>query len=606
MTEIKDGLRPTVCFEVSEEEFLAGKSERVKEAYELASEVHKLDKRKTGEPYIHHCMAVAEILDKWPADDEDVIVAGLLHDTVEDHADILSLEQIGKGFGERVAHLVDGVSKLRTPSGKDNDFETLRKVAREGLIEFGVVKIKLADRLQNMQTLEIFSDDKQRNKALETLAVYVPLAESLGLWQVKNALADISFSYTDPVRYNEVKNKIDGDPRLNEEFIRKTEEDIRGALVEAGILAVVEHQVGGYWELSEKQKKSGMKADSRPKEFADITDVVSFRVVLDDEQKTDECYRAMANVRHLFHGLLQQYRSDDYLETPAINGYSALHDTFKLSEGNIEVAFTTKKREQFNNWGVASLSSEELHLDPDKYKRKLVFTPKQELAFMKLDERGIDVAYRLNPLLGQRAVAIKIDGVVKSLDTVVPNASTVEIITDQHQTRPNAEWLEYSSPETINQIDIQTKIAEHDVEVAKGEKMLVDGVLRERGILSITDLDEDVVDTLLQEIGCWNGINDLYYKVAYGLDLAVVDKKLDEMKIVRGMYTTVLLEGLNSIGVSEEVAKIIAKYRGDTRNKVEWVKGENFTIRALLTVDYQGKKKIEEELKKRFSNCVVV
>lgn len=292
MTEKREGLRPTVCFEVSEEEFLAGKSVRVIEAYKLAFGVHELDKRKTGEPYIFHCTAVAEILGRWGAD-EDEIVAGLLHDAVEDHPDILSLEQIEKGFGERVAHLVDGVSKFRTPSGKDNDFETLRKIARETLFEPGVAKVKLADRLHNMQTLEAFSDDKQREKARETLAMYVPLAESLGLWQVKNALADISFSYMDPVRYNEVKNKIDGDPRLNEGFIRKTEEDIRGALVEAGVSAVVEHQVGGYWELSEKQKKSGMISDSHPKEFSDITDVVSFRVILEGEQNKKECYSAM-------------------------------------------------------------------------------------------------------------------------------------------------------------------------------------------------------------------------------------------------------------------------------------------------------------------------
>lgn len=311
-------------------------------------------------------------------------------------------------------------------------------------------------------------------------------------------------------------------------------------------------------------------------------------------------------IREMYHGLLQQYRSDDYLETPAINGYSALHDTFKLNEGNVEVAFTTKKREQFNNWGVASLSLEELHLDPDKYKRKLVFTPKQELAFMKLDERGIDVAYRLDPLLGQRAVAIKIDGVVKDLDTVVPNASTVEIITDQHQIRPKTEWLSFASAETKHHIKAQNRVAEHDKEVTKGEEILVGRLLKERGILNITDLEEDVVDKLLEGLMCLHGVNDLYYKMALGLDLSLVERKLDEMKIVRGMYTTVLVEGLNSIGVSEDVAKIIAKYRGDTRNKVEWVKGEKFTIRALLTVDYQGKKKIEEELKKRFPNCIVV
>ena len=369
----------------------------------------------------------------------------------------------------------------------------------------------------------------------------------------------------------------------------------------------MEHQVGGYWELSEKQKKSGMRSDSRPKDFADITDVVSFRVITNDEQNIGECYRAMGIVRAKYYKLLQQSRSDDYLVTPAINGYSALHDTYKTKEGNIEVAFTTHKREQFNNWGVASLSLDELRMDPDKYKRKLIFTPKQELAVMGLSARGVDVAYRLNPLLGLRAVAIKIDGKVESLETIVPNASVVEIITEQHQTRPNAEWLTYCNRETANQIDSQMKIAEHDEEVVKGEKILVEGVLRERGILNIQDLDEDIVDKLLVDLGCWYGIDDLYYKVAYGLDLSLVARKLDEMKVGRGMYTTVLIEGPNHIGISEEVAGIIGRNGGDARSKVERVgRDERFMIRVLMAVDYQGKKKIEEELKRKYPSCVVV
>lgn len=606
MIENRTGLRPAVSYEVSEEEFVLNKSDRVLSALMLASEVHRDDVRRTGEKYICHCTAVAEILYRWGADEEEVI-AGLLHDTVEDHPEALNLEQVESVFGERVAHLIDGVTKLKSYSEKEGDFETLRKVTRETLVEPGIAKVKLADRLHNMLTMSAFSVEKQKMKASETLAVYVPLAESLGLWQVKNALADISFSYIDPDRFAKVKEKIDIDPRLNEEFIKRTEEDIRKVLVEAGIEATVEHQVGGYWELSEKQKKSAMRSDSRPKEFADITDVVSFRVITLSGESTGECYRAMGSVRTRYCKLLQQSRSDDYLAIPAINGYSALHDTYKLREGNIEVAFTTRKREDFNNWGVASLSLAELRMDPDRYKRKLIFTPKQELAVMELTAKGVDVAYRLNPLLGLRAVAIKIDGRVENLDTVVPNASVVEIITEQHQTRPNIEWLGFCNRETASMIDGQLKVAEHDEEVARGEKILVEGVLKERGVLSIEDLDEDIVDKLLVDLGCWYGIDDLYYKVAYGLDLGLVARKLDEMKVGRGMYTTVLIEGPNYIGISEEVAAIIGRNGGDARSKVERVgKDERFSIRVLMAVDYQGKKKIEEELRKKYPNCVVV
>jgi hypothetical protein len=167
--------------------------------------------------------------------------------------------------------------------------------------------------------------------------------------------------------------------------------------------------------------------------------------------------------------------------------------------------------------------------------------------------------------------------------------------------------LKYCNRETANQIDSQLKIAEHDMEVARGEKMLVDGLLKEKGILNIEDLDEDIVDKLLVDLGCWYGIDDLYYKVAYGLDLSLVSRKLDEMKVGRGMFTTVLIEGPNSIGVSEQVAGIIGRNGGDVRSKVEKVgKDERFTIRMLLAVDYQGKKRIEEELKQKYPSCVVV
>lgn len=613
MKEGDNCLRPGVDFNVQGERFFAEITEKEKAALEIASEIHKDDIRKTtGEPYVNHCVAVATTLKQWGAA-EDMIVAGLLHDTWEDHPDLISLEKIKFLFGERVAHLVDGVSKFKSPTGKDNDFETLRKVTRETLVEPGVAMIKLADRLHNMHTMEDgplgrgFSEEKKLAKAKETLAVYVPMAESLGLWQVKNALADISFYYLDPVRYRTVKEKIDCDPRLNFEFIKGTEQAIEQVLVEAGIKATVRHEVGGYWELAEKQKKSAMRSDSRPKEYADITDVVSFRVIIEDEENLAECYLAMGVVRNRFKNLLVKNRSDDYLVVPAVNGYSAFHDTYKVREGNIEVAYTTKKREDFNNWGVASISLEALRINPDKYKRKMIFTPKEELAFMELSARGIDIAYKLNPLLGLRAVAIKIDGKVAELNSEVPNASVVEIITDQHQTKPNREWLDYCNHETANYIEQQMKISEHDREVARGEKKLIDEVLRERGILSIEDLDRDVVDKLLIDLGCWYGVADLYYKVASGLDLEVVNKKLDEMKISRGMFTTVLIEGENSIGVSEEVARIIGRNGGDQRSKVEKVeKGEKFTIRVLLTVGYQGKKKIEEELTARFTNCLVV
>ncbi len=516
-------------FQFLPEEFLVGRSERIRNSFKVAEEIHRGDKRKTsGEPYIYHCVAVSSILEKWGAD-EDEIVAGLLHDTVEDHPDLISLEAIKDLFGERVAFLVDGVTKLETSEG-DNEFETLRKVTRGSLIERGVALIKLADRYHNMLTIEGMPLETQRRKAQENLAVYTPLAESFGLWQIKNTLEDLAFKYIDSKKYLEVKEQVDTDPRLEEDFIRQRTQEIEQELRRVGIKAVVEHQVGGYWEIAEKQKKLAMRANTWSNSFSAITDVVSFRILVEDETDLAGCYTAMGVMRLRYADQLEKRRHDDYIATLALNGYSAIHDTYKFEEGNIELAFTTAKKERFNNWGMASLSTGEIRKNPDKYRRKLIFTPKKELVFMELAATGIDVAYRLNPYLGLRAVGINIDGRIFDLKEVVPNAGLVEIITDQNQVKPNKEWLSFCSLTTKRLIEQQLAVVERDELVEMGKKLLTEKVLARMGIEDLAELNQGVVEKLLVDLGCWYGVNDLYYKIAFGLDLEMVKRKMTELE----------------------------------------------------------------------------
>ena len=599
-------IRPAIRYEYLPVSFVEKRSERILSALFIAAQIHEGDKRKlTGEPYLHHCIAVASILSDWGAD-EDEVVAGLLHDTVEDHPDLISLEDIKRIFGDRVSQLVDGVTKLKSREGDKNEFETLRKVTRESLIEPGVALVKLADRLHNMMTLEGMKPSTQQEKARETLAVYGPLAESFGLWQVKNALQDLSFKFIDPVRYGSVSKTIDRDPRLNQEFIFNKENEIKEELHKYGIEALVEHQVGGYWELSDKQRKSAMRADSRPKSFSDITDVISFRIIVDDD-KLGDCYKAMGVMRMRYGNKLEKVRHDDYLVQTATNGYSALHDSYKFEEGSVELAFTTIKREKFNNWGVVSLPQEELKNSKEKYLRKLVFTPKEELVFMEPTATGVDVAYKLSATLGIRATAIHIDGKLCELSAIVPNISLVEIVTEPGKEMPNKEWLEYCNEETRKIIEQQLTIAEHDQEIIKGKNILTDRLLKQRGILNLEDLDQEVVNKILLDLGCWYGLSDLYYKVAYGLDLEVVKKRLEDNGIVEGLYTTIEVSGKNYIGISQEVAFVIAKNGGDTRTKLEKVsKEEMFIIRILMVASKENKKLIETELKERFDQCIIV
>lgn len=445
----------------------------------------------------------------------------------------------------------------------------------------------------------------QKKKAREILAVYAPLAESFGLWQIKNALEDLAFKYLEPERYIEVKSQIDSDPRLDGRFIEQRVADIQSELV--GMNIGVGYQIGGYWEIAEKQKRLAMHANTWSNSFSAITDVISFRVSVDDESDLGDCYKAMGLMRLRYANQLMKRRHDDYLATAAVNGYSAIHDTYKFEEGNIEIAFTTKKRELFNNWGVVSLSARELKEGADKYKRKLIFTPKQELFFMELSATGIDVAYKLNPFLGLRAVGIRVDGRLMNLEEVVPNASLVEIIIDQNQTKPDKEWLRYCSLATRRLIEPQLAVVERDEVVEIGKKRLTEKALVERGILELSDLNVEILEKLLVDLGCWYGLSDLYYKVAFGLDMELVKQKMDEVGIMQGIYTTIQIKGENEVGIAEDVARTMAKYGGDGKTWTERVDETNrFVIRVLMVVGYQGKKKIEEELRKRYADCVVV
>lgn len=604
--DLEPRLRPSVDFCSDRQEFAEKSTEPILRALEVASEIHKDDVRKvTGEPYINHCVAVAIILENWGAD-EDEIIAGLLHDTLENHPEKISLQNIVEMFGERVAYLVDAVTKLKPREEDGDEFETLRKVTKESFIEPGVALIKLTDRLHNMLTMEGMSEESQKRNAKETLSVYAPLAESFGLWQIKNLLQDLSFKYIDPKRYGWVKNAIDADPRLNKELLEKREREIREKLTKNGIEARVEHQVGGYWEMSEKQKKFGMRASASPNSFADITDVISFRVIVEDGKMAD-CYKAMGAVRLLYKDRLMKQRHNDYLAGPAVNGYSALHDTYRFEEGDVEIAFSTKSREEFNNWGVISLSNDELRTNVEMYKRKLIFTLKKELVFMEPTATGIDVAYKLNPLLGLRAVGMKVDGRICGLDEVVPNSSVVVVIYDQEQIRPNREWLRYGNASTKRLVEQQLLVSERDEEVARGKEILLAQVLVERGVLNLRDLEAKVLDKMLMDLGCWNGLNDLYYKVAYGFDLNTVRRKLDELGIVKGRYTSIQIKGTNKIGVSTELAQLVSRFGGDARNKVEKVDDqERFTVRILLTIGYEAKKKMEHAMKEKYPDCLVV
>lgn len=222
---------------------------KIAAALELAKQAHEGQLRKTGEPFYYHPIAVAQILQSWGlGDDEDLIVAALLHDVPEDNENI-GLDAVSGAFGPGVARLVDGVTKVDSQTSQNVDRDTHKKVSARSYLEPKIALIKIADRLHNMRTLSGMRPEKQIEKSTETLEIYAKLAQSLGLWSVKKELEDLSFMYLDPERFEQTKLEVDSDPRLEPNFLAHTSSSLENMLAEKGIKARVAVRVNGYWGL---------------------------------------------------------------------------------------------------------------------------------------------------------------------------------------------------------------------------------------------------------------------------------------------------------------------------------------------------------------------
>ena len=588
-------LRPRLEFVDKVEDFLP-RREEIRLALEKAIEAHKGQFRKSGEAYVNHCVAVAGILESWGLNQEqhkDLFCAALLHDSEEDTN--YGLNRIEIDFDNGVMKLVDGVSKFRSEGVDENDVdrETLRKVVMNTFIDPKVGLLKLADRLHNMRTLGAMPREKRAAKAWETLMVYAPLAESLGMWVVKTELEDLAFLYIDPVKYEATKEELDGDKRLEQIFIKDGMERIENLLKMANLRGEVGVRVGGYWKCLKKREKAGMKGLSELGNFADINDILSLRVRFDD---VDSCYRFLGALRQYFGVMIDETRADDFISiAPRDNGYMAMQETINFAEGAVEVAMMTKEMEEFNNWGVVSLLRRgERALS--SYRLKLLFTPTGEVRFLPVGANGVDLAARLNRSLLANMTGVRVDGAVWGLGDPLPNGSTVEILTGENGEVIEADDLLKNTllPSTRRTVEELTKQREHDKLVETGEK-LMEEVLAKRGLFSLGDilgvrLDwNNKVSRVLFEFGCGD-LRDLYYKFACGAlgpeRLAGFLEEVGINKFGLGLVS-VGLSGSNKSGVLADVSEVISFIGGDIVNfKLVW-KGESryrlrFVIKGLL------------------------
>lgn len=594
---------PDIKNDIKKPEF---ESFNIARAYYSAQKAHEGQLRKSGEPYFTHCEAVYEILKKWGVKDEACLIAALLHDTIEDTE--TTFEQIDSAFGNEVAKLVFGVTNLKT----SNDRENLKKVIKESYIDPREGITKLGDRLDNMRTIKHVEPVKQINKAMETLDVYPKLAESLGIWSAKTELEDLCFEILYPKKYDKTLKKLARDKRLNPDFGDNLKKDIEELLFDNNIYGKVEKKKGGLWTSVKKREKLALEGKGMIDSFENVDDVFSIRVQLDC---VEDCYKIIPKINSKFEGMVDFDRFDQFIgANKRLNGYQALHITVNFPEGPVKIAIMTKEMEEFNKWGVINLINSKKEKEIRDNALKLVFTPTGNIRFLTEKATGFDFACSISPRVFAEAESINIDGINYPLSTVIPNASTVEVVIGKSRIAPPKGTEKFTTmPETKRKIKDLRILEEKDNLIKKGQIKL-ESILKPRGLLVLSDLGNSI-NHFLYGLGC-EGFDNFYFKIGNGsitkdslnteLDMAGITK--EKLKI-----TSIRLKGVDQPGILASVSERIRASNKNifTTNQIieKDSSGTRFDIRIL--VKYMSKKD-ERELKKYlldkeiFSEVVVV
>ncbi len=513
----------------------------VRHAVEFASSAHGPQTRASGEPYVTHPIAAATIL----ADlhlDAQCIVAALLHDVVEDtHVD---LETLNREFGPEVTALVDGVTKLdrlqlmpETAGGAPKEAEqaeNLRKMFLTMAEDIRVVLVKLADRLHNMETLESLAADKQQRIARETMEIYAPLANRLGIWEIKSRLEDLSFRYLDPAAYNTTAAAIQEDREERALYVERVVVALREHLAAQGIVAEVFGRPKHLYSIWRKTENRGAP-------IAQIYDIFAVRIIVDT---VAECYSSLGSVHGLWRPLPGQF--DDYIASPKESFYQSLHTTVVALDGKpVEVQIRTQEMNQAAEYGVAAhwRYKEGRRQDP-KFDAKVawlrqlmdwqkdvvgaqdfvdslrtdilqdqvyVFTPKGEIKELPAGGTPLDFAYRIHTEIGHACVGAKVNGRLVALNRPLQNGDIIEIVTSKTSRGPSRDWLMPAlgftkSGHAREKIRQWFRRQQRDENITRGRD-LVDRELRRLGLTDVKlddvaiAFDYDDIDDFLAAMG---------------------------------------------------------------------------------------------------------
>ncbi len=476
----------------------------IEKAYNVANEAHKDQMRKSGEPYIIHPLYVAIILADLEMDKE-TIVAGILHDVVEDT--IMTYDEIAEMFGTDVANLVDGVTKLGRLEFAGGDkleeqAENLRKMFLAMAKDIRVIMIKLADRLHNMRTLKHMRPEKQQEKARETLDIYAPIAQRLGISKIKVELDDLSLKYLEPDVYYDLVDKIAIKKNEREAYVQSIVDEVSEHIHNAGIKAEIDGRVKHFFSIYKKMKNQGKSLDQ-------IYDLFAVRIIVDNVK---DCYAALGVIHEIYKPIPGRFK--DYIAMPKDNMYQSLHTTLIGSTGQpFEIQIRTYEMHKTAEYGIAahwkykevsdgkkSAGGEEeklawlrqilewqkesdnnrefMHLlksDLDLFSDSVYcFTPTGEVKHLPAGSNTIDFAYSIHSAVGNRMVGAKVNGKLVSLDYVINNGDVVQIITSNNATGPSRDWLTMAkSTLAKNKINQWFKNEFKEENIVKGKDLLL-------------------------------------------------------------------------------------------------------------------------------------
>lgn len=470
----------------------------IRRAYDLAKAAHKGQTRVSGEEYIIHPLHVAQILTELHIDDV-TISAALLHDVVEDT--IYTNEQIADMFGEEVAMIVDGVTKLgriKYKSKEEVQLENYRKMFLAMAKDIRVIMVKLADRLHNMRTLKYMREDKQKRIAKETIEIYAPLANRLGISNIKWELEDLCLRYLEPETYYDLVENVKQKRRERQAFIDTAIEQIREKLDEANIQADINGRAKHFYSIYKKMKRDN-------KDISEIYDLSAIRVLV---ESVKDCYGVLGVIHAMWKPIPGRFK--DYIAMPKSNGYQSLHTTVMTRGYPLEIQIRTYKMHQVSEYGVAAhwkykeagkgatagnavdqkmnwlrqmVNLQQELSDPKEYFEALkvdifsdevfVFTPKGDVVDLPKGSNPIDFAYRIHTEVGHHCVGAKVNGKMVPLEYKLKNGDIVSVVTNKANNGPSRDWLNIvASSETRSKIRSWFKKERREENIERGMELI--------------------------------------------------------------------------------------------------------------------------------------